>query len=693
MARLIYNRLLKTLLISIITAICTVGNICGQSVTTQSVIDDIAEMAAGHDGSNEAEAEEVKEMLSALADAKIDINAATRQQLEALPFLSPMQVENILYYVYAYGPMESLDELGLIEGLDASTARLLRPFLTTTGGTGQATPGLAAMMRRGRSEITARLRRSLDDKRGYADVDEATRQASPGTYYLGSPLYQSVKYAYRYGDRMSIGVTAEKDPGEQFFEGTNAKGYDFYSAHFFVRDIGRLKALAVGDYKASFGRGLVMSNDFYMGKNVYMSSLYSRRGGLRRHASTDENNFMRGAGATVDWGKVEWTVMYSFRRLDANVENSLITSLKSDGYHRLARDIRARNAVANHLIGSNLTYHGSIFDIGMTVVGDFFNRPFTNDGEPYRAHYPEGRRFFNAGVHYDLRWRNIFIGGETAVDGRGRIATLNSIDIYPASGYRLFVLHRHYDRGYAAMHSRAMSSSGVTRNERGVMCGIEVTAVRSLSLSLAIDCYRHPWLRYGADRPSSGCEVLARAVCVPRDGLTFEAYYRRRERLADITGDGGDARAARTLADKLRLSMTYAGDERFEIRTYIDCCLAKGRDNKRTRGVALTQRASWCIPHTPLRCAAAFALFDTDDYDARIYIPSVSLPQTFYRPAAYGRGISFSALVGCDIRRWMSISAHCAVTASDDRDTIGSGPELSQGNVRSEVAAIATFRF
>lgn len=434
MARLIYNRLLKTLLISIMTAICTVGNICGQSVTTQSVIDDIAEMAAGHDGSNEAEAEEVKEMLSALADAKIDINAATRQQLEALPFLSPMQVENILYYVYAYGPMESLDELGLIEGLDASTERLLRPFLTTTGGTGQTTPGLAAMMRRGRSEITARLRRSLDDKRGYADVDEATRQASPGTYYLGSPLYQSVKYAYRYGDRMSIGVTAEKDPGEQFFEGTNAKGYDFYSAHFFVRDIGRLKALAVGDYKASFGRGLVMSNDFYMGKNVYMSSLYSRRGGLRRHASTDENNFMRGAGATVDWGKVEWTVMYSFRRLDANVENSLITSLKSDGYHRLARDIRARNAVANHLIGSNLTYHGSIFDIGMTVVGDFFNRPFTNDGEPYRAHYPEGRRFFNAGVHYDLRWRNIFIGGETAVDGRGRIATLNSIDIYPASG-------------------------------------------------------------------------------------------------------------------------------------------------------------------------------------------------------------------------------------------------------------------
>ena len=152
MARLIYNRLLKTLLISIMTAICTVGNICGQSVTTQSVIDDIAEMAAGHDGSNEAEAEEVKEMLSALADAKIDINAATRQQLEALPFLSPMQVENILYYVYAYGPMESLDELGLIEGLDASTARLLRPFLTTTGGTGQTTPGLAAMMRRGRSE-------------------------------------------------------------------------------------------------------------------------------------------------------------------------------------------------------------------------------------------------------------------------------------------------------------------------------------------------------------------------------------------------------------------------------------------------------------------------------------------------------------------------------------------------------------
>ena len=37
------------------------------------------------------------------------------------------------------------------------------------------------------------------------------------------------------------------------------KGYDFYSAHLFLKDINWLKSLAIGDYKMSFGQSVIMN--------------------------------------------------------------------------------------------------------------------------------------------------------------------------------------------------------------------------------------------------------------------------------------------------------------------------------------------------------------------------------------------------------------------------------------------------
>lgn len=693
MGLLINNRLLKTLLATVLATFTAATACLSQEVSPSAAVDAVVDKLIEIDDDNASAAEELKEMLTDLAHDKVDINAATREQLEVLPFLSPVQVENILFYVYTYGPMVSLDELRLVEGMDVATAAMLRPFVTVGQAADEGRTTLATMFKRGRSELVTRFRRTLDDKRGYADVDEAARLEAPGSYYAGRPFYNSVKYSYRYQDMMSIGVTAEKDPGEEFFRGSNAKGYDFYSAHFFARDIGVVKALAVGDYKATFGKGLVVSNDYYMGKNIYLTSLYNRRGGLRRHSSTDESNFLRGAGATFAVGRWELSAFLSSRRLDAVVENSLVKSLKTDGYHRLARDLAARDAVRNTMVGSNLTYRGGVFNIGLTVVGDFFNRPFTTGVEPYRLHYPEGRRFFNAGLAYDFRWRGIFVGGETAVDGRGNVATLNAVDIYPADGYRIFVLHRHYATGYVAHHARSMSATGAVRNERGVFCGFEVTAVPSLSLTLAVDCSAHPWLRYGIDCPSSGSEVLARAVYAPREGLAFSAYYRRRNSQRDRAADDGAVDAVQVRTDKLRLRFVYAANDNLEVKTDIDCCLAVRGGQGRSRGIALTQTAAWRIPRTPLRCAAVFSLFDTDDYDSRIYLPSRSLPPTFYYPAASGRGTYFSAIAQCAMGRWLRLGASWSVMARDDVETMGSGPELIDGNTRSEVAAIVTVRF
>ena len=62
--------------------------------------------------------EQTYELLCELEQHPLNINHATREQLEELPFLSAQQVEGIMAYLWLYGRMESLGELMMVSELD-----------------------------------------------------------------------------------------------------------------------------------------------------------------------------------------------------------------------------------------------------------------------------------------------------------------------------------------------------------------------------------------------------------------------------------------------------------------------------------------------------------------------------------------------------------------------------------------------
>ncbi len=67
----------------------------------------------------------------------------------------------------------------------------------------------------------------------------------------------------------------EKDSGEPFAALHNKQGYDYYSYYLLIREFGRLKTLALGNYRLSFGQGLVVSTDFLVGKEQAFLHLLS----------------------------------------------------------------------------------------------------------------------------------------------------------------------------------------------------------------------------------------------------------------------------------------------------------------------------------------------------------------------------------------------------------------------------------
>ena len=203
--------------------------------------------------------EDELEVLSARLQEPVNINTATKRQLEEFPFLTDIQIENILAYVYINGQMQTLYELQLVAEMDRQTIELLLPFVCIkTVKDPSRYPSLKTVLKYAGQEVLTRLDIPLYTRKGYEKN------------YLGPAVYHSLRF--RYGDYFQAGITGEKDAGEPFFALHDKKGYDYYSFYGLLKNRGRLKALALGNYKLGFGLGLVIGADFGLGKTFSMSA-------------------------------------------------------------------------------------------------------------------------------------------------------------------------------------------------------------------------------------------------------------------------------------------------------------------------------------------------------------------------------------------------------------------------------------
>ena len=154
------------------------------------------------------------------AQNPVNLNQATREQLEKLPFLSDIQIENILSYVYESGSMQTIYELQLVEGLDMTDIRRMLPFVNVGEAIDQTRKFYwRDLLKYGKNELFLRLDKELETKEGYQFLPDEDPNSieSNSKNYLGNDLYQSLRYKFHFKDGIQFGFTAEKDAGEQFW--------------------------------------------------------------------------------------------------------------------------------------------------------------------------------------------------------------------------------------------------------------------------------------------------------------------------------------------------------------------------------------------------------------------------------------------------------------------------------------------
>jgi hypothetical protein len=665
-----------------------------QSAETQEFIAELFEQFTS-EGELEMDYTSFYDELSYFAQNPINLNQTTKEELERVPFLSDLQVEAVLTYIYQYGILRSIYELQLIDALDMTDIRRLLPFVYIgEGDKGGSKIYLVDILKYGKQEFLCRFDGGAEEKAGYSDLSEpsVTTAKEDRAIYLGSQLYNSIKYRFHYKDRIQVAFAAEKDQGEQFW-GNSQRGYDFYSAAVQLADVWKFKTIVLGDFRANFGQGLVMHPEFAIGKSSYVLNVSSRGSGLKKYSSTDEANFFRGGGFSCQFGKVNLSAFCSNKSLDADTLNGTFTSWNKSGLHRTPSEFSIKHTLNQQIFGMNADLSFSSLKLGFTLVHTALNQQLQFEKSIYNHFYFSGNSQTSAGFNYRLRLIKLNMFGETAITDKGAMATLNGVTFSPSSQVSLVALQRSYSPQYDSFYATAFSESSKVNNENGIYLGAELRPYKHWRVAAAADCYRFPWPKYGLDAPSIGQYYLVQIdYNATRDLSMYWRFKSNTKQTNDLIPGTVFAMIVPTQKSSLRYSLNYSyGD--FSFKNLFDVNFICEQLPSYTQGVLFSQDVSFSQKKSLFSIDIRLQFFDVPHYENRFYSYELDVLNAFSMPMIYGLGSRYYLNVRYRISNALSVWFKVAQTVyADDRLQMSSGNERIEGNRKTDLRLLIKYQ-
>ncbi len=607
--------------------------------------------------------EQAYELLCELEQHPMDINRATREQLEELPFLSAQQVEGIMAYLWRYGRMESMGELAMIRELDYTQRRLLSYFIyideKDAADDRQQVPRMKDVAKYGRHELMATARVPFYERKGDSEG------------YLGPKYRHWLRYQFTYGEQVKAGLVGAQDAGEPFFAHKNNMGYDYYSFYVQLRNMGRLESLVVGNYRVAMGMGLVMNSSFSLGKLAMLQNLGRSSSTLRAHSSRSPGS-LRGLAATVDMGRgLKLTAFASYQAADATPnKDGTVSAISEADYHRTESEMNKKHNLHMLKTGGNLRYQAHGIRLGLNALYTHLDKELNpNISTLYRRYYPRGTDFLNLSLDYGYASPRVALSGETAVDRKGRLATVNSASVRLGDVVSMMVLQRFYSYAYSSLDAQCYSDGGKVQNESGVYLGLTWQPRSELLLSAYTDFAYFAWARYQVSQSSYSWDNMLQATW-KRQNWTLGGRYRLRLRQKDDMDK-------KTLADRweqrARVSVDYAGASGLGGRLQIDGCKIQEQWGAMVSG-------SFSFTRGWLRLNGGAGLFHTDSYDSRLYLYESGPLYTYSSMQFQGEGIRYWLMVRAGIGKRLMLTAKMGVTDYFDRSVTGSGYQKVTGS-------------
>jgi hypothetical protein len=616
----------------------------------------IAEELAS-DETNPEEASVYIEQLQELSENPVKINSGDGTEISRLFFLSVFQLNALNDYINSTGQIVSVYELANIPGFDRQAAEMIIPFITLEAG--QSINRYSSKLRN--SVIT-----SMTVKPGEVDTSSS-----------GSPLKILSKYKFNAG-RIEGGISVEKDQGEKYFYGYPPVP-DFLSAHLSFSGKGIIRRIILGDFGARFGLGTNINTGIHTAPSLTAPGYMSGGEEIKPYTSTDENNFFRGAAAEFAIKKMRLVLFFSSSAIDATVEqskdslSSFVSSFYTAGLHNSASLLQKKDAVREISAGINLSYSFTHLKIGTVFSGNRFSLKVNPDTEvPENLYDFSGSKNQNISFYYNSLINRILLYGEISLNPHYEHSLVQGISLRPSDRLSLNILYTDYSPGYLSFHANGPGIGKSGSNETGLLGNFTFEAAKHLFISAGCSFSRFPWLKFRCSFPSFSVRKELKLSYTPGDDLTIDLIYKYRSAMYNSSDGKGIEGISETRTRAIKGAVRYRVNDNLALITRIDY---NNVISSRSAGMMLSQDFKLSFGTLPLTLWMRYSLYNTDDWESRVYAYENDLLYSFSIPALAGEGSRSYVMAEWEFGRWSELRIKYAVTSTYSDNEIPAGKD------------------
>lgn len=608
------------------------------------------------------------EDLENLLDYPININATNAAELSRLYILNDVQINKLLDYINSYGPAYSIFELQTIDGFTRDVLVKMQPFIFF-GETHTDAPPLNEELKYGRQQLLLRGLGYIQESRGYKPNKEGEIP------FEGNRFKYYTRYNYELRDKLSFGITAEKDQGEAFFKGSNKHGFDFYSSHLSFNLSNRIKQITLGDFIIRAGQGLVIWQGYTSGKSEDVLGISKTGQGIRGYTSVDENFYFRGAASKLNFGNGKLTLFYSRKGMDGNLvetdtTETFFTSLQTSGYHRTENEIQDEKSVKSTNIGGTFSWTFKNIKLGASFVHQIFDKPYRRSNALYNQYRFSGTENYTGGIDYLFTKGKYQLFGEAALSKSKGMAAVQGLVAHVNDQLSFSALFRHFDKDYHALWANTFAEGSNISNESGLYFGIKFLPAKYIRISAYSDIYQSNWINYSTAGPAKAWDIFIQADFNFSEKYNFYIRFKNEEKEQKFKENKLYINLPERV-QKSRLHFQYKPSETVILKTRFEHAYYSGQESE--NGFLIFQDVQYAPNSFPLKLSARLAYFNTNSYNSRIYAYENDILYTFSIPAYFGEGfrtyLNFKYKVSNKTELWFKL----ANTRWTDREIISSG--------------------
>jgi hypothetical protein len=455
---------------------------------------------------------DVEDQLERMSKVKKDgflipysINNINEQELHALKLLSREQIKSFISYRLQIGSFSNLYGIQAVPLWDSLTISSLIPFLVLNNN---------SLMLPDKNEIWT-----------FKDRWQTTLRLSPFNVkkrenWQGDNQYMGINLRYSPFDRLKMGISIEKDPGETLLK----KGKPDYFSYFltFQSKIKDGPTLFLGDFKTSWGQGLLNAS-YGSFKSINTTDISRNPIQINAHKSFAENGFYRGIILKYPLYKtITWIPMISFKKRDASFQSDSlngISQLLLSGFHRTELERQNQEVTQIFHFGNRLQWQQNDLVAGINMI---YQKMHPGQGKPkelYNQFYYSGKNYLGFSLDYHYQFSSWLLSGEIAYSKT--TAFIFQLQNSLNKKLDIAILGRYYPKTYQGILAQAWGENSLNRNEFGLYLGLVYQLSTKWKISIFNDFYVHPWIRYQINSPTRGMEQRGRIAYEKRKGIKF----------------------------------------------------------------------------------------------------------------------------------------------------------------------------